>query len=134
MKWTQEMITNWAESQFGYHEPKPIAIRGNKEMAELLSSLENNIPTEECAEECADVAIFLLQICQRLGYDLLDLVDKKMEINVGRTWTIGSDGSHQHVEATRSDAPYKTSTGHLVSNGKCTRCNDTDFIFDCPEF
>lgn len=117
MMWTQKMIAEWAKSQFGYHGPRPIAIRGNKEMAELLSSLENNIPAEECAEECADVAIFLLQVCERLGFDLLELVDKKMEINIARTWTIGSDGSHQHVEVTHADAPYKTPTGHLVSNG-----------------
>jgi hypothetical protein len=100
MIWNQKKITEWAQSQFGFRGARAIAIRGNREMAELLSSLENTHTVAEnqrSAEECADVTIFMLQVCERLGFDLLELVDKKMEINLGREWEIAEDGSHQHV-------------------------------------
>lgn len=99
--WTQKSITEWAEGQFGYNGPLPIAVRGNKEMAELLSALQNwsgHKSAKIAAEECADVAIFLLQISERLGYDLLAEVQRKMDINEKRTWHQLEDGSHQHVD------------------------------------
>ena len=103
MNWSQKQITKWAEEKFGFNGPLPIAIRGNKEMSELLSSLQNihtKGETRHSAMECADVLIFLFQVTERLGYDLLQLVDEKMEINTKRQWEIGKDGSHQHVEGT----------------------------------
>jgi len=77
-----------------------IAIRGNKEMAELISSISNRIEKKEIGEECADVAFFLIQICEKNGFDLMDEVAKKLVINRKRSWKISSDGSHQHVEGT----------------------------------
>jgi hypothetical protein len=100
MKWTQKTIVVWARKTFGYHGPLPIAIRGNKEMSELLSSLQNLSGAESakiCAMEAADVTIFMLQIAENLGFDLMELVQEKMDINEARTWTLADDGSHQHV-------------------------------------
>lgn len=103
LKWSQKQITDWATKNFGWNGPLTIAIRGNKEMSELLSALSNDDGKKpgkalEHAMECADVAIFLLQICERLGYDLLGLVDAKMDINEKRQWGKAADGSFQHLE------------------------------------
>lgn len=97
IKWPQRSILSWARSTFGWHSDQSIAIRGNKEMAELLSALSNNVMTpQEIAMEAADVTIFMMQIAESLGYDLLGLVDAKMDINEKRTWSLLPDGSHQH--------------------------------------
>lgn len=95
--WPQRAILSWARATFGWHSDQSIAIRGNKEMAELLSALSNNEMTpQEIAMEAADVTIFMMQIAESLGYDLLGLVDAKMDINEKRTWSKLPDGSHQH--------------------------------------
>lgn len=98
-RWTQESITEWSKSIFGVAQggAREIAVRGNKEMAELLSALENG-EQAKAAEECADVAIFLLQICEYLGADLATEIQRKMEINRFRKWKKAEDGSFQHVD------------------------------------
>lgn len=93
----QKEVSRWATDQFGQSSAVAKAIRGNKEMAELISSLQNGIPNDEIAEECADVAFFLLQICEASGHDLMEEVARKLEINKKRQWKRASDGSHQHV-------------------------------------
>lgn len=98
MKDLQKDISRWGAETFGDPAPRGLAIRGNKEMAELLSGFENGRPNNELAEECADVCFFLLQICEGLGYDLQEEVEKKFEINKRRSWAKGSDGSFQHVK------------------------------------
>lgn len=98
MKWNQKRITEWASSTFGEPTggPREVAIRANKEMAELLSALENG-QTEIAIGECADVMIVLLQVMQRLGGDAQAEIDKKMDINDKRLWAKAPDGSFQHV-------------------------------------
>lgn len=138
MRWTQAAITKWAESKFGFNGPKPIAIRGNKEMAELLSSLENSGTLENSARsamECADVIIFMMQTAERLGYDVLQLVDKKMDINVDRNWEMAADGSYQHVaEDTPNDDLVVIVNKHRMIGGACLTCGETDTTFDCAGF
>lgn len=134
MKWDQEKITKWAEKQFGFNGPLPIAIRGNKEMAELLSHLQNQHTVGEvkaAAMECADVLIFLFQVCHRLGFNLLELVDEKMDINENRTWGRAADGSFQHVEPDEI-----LINGHVVSgdSGFCRNCTSSEFTKPCPGF
>jgi NTP pyrophosphatase (non-canonical NTP hydrolase) len=97
MKWNQRKITDWATKNFGHTTPREVAIRGNKEMAELLSEFENRM-VDKIPAECADICIFLMQVCEKLGVDLLEEVDKKMDINEERTWRIAPDGSFQHVD------------------------------------
>lgn len=96
---TQTEITIWGQETFDQPTALALAIRGNKEMAELVSHLYNK--PEECseiAEECADVAFFLLQICGLLGFDLEEEIKAKFEINKKRSWKINQDGSFQHKE------------------------------------
>lgn len=95
----QFQIADWASKTFGVAPIGAIAIRGNKEMAELLSGIQNNQHPKELAEECADVAFFLMQICERLDFNLFAEVQKKFEINKRRSWAKAKDGSFQHVEA-----------------------------------
>lgn len=98
LKWNQATITAWAGRTFG--QPKggarEIAIRGNKEMAELLSALENG-QTDVAIKECADVIIVMMQVMHRLGGNVELEVQAKMDINEERTWKLAPDGSYQHV-------------------------------------
>lgn len=96
----QRKVLDWAEGEFGKNTELKIAIRGNKEMAELVSTISNGMTKKSVGEECADVAFFLIQICEKHGFDLMDEVAKKLVINRKRSWKIASDGSHQHVEGT----------------------------------
>lgn len=96
----QKQVLGWAEEQFGVNPELKIAIRGNKEMAELVSTISNGMGKKSIGEECADVAFFLIQICEKNGFDLMEEVSKKLVINRKREWGIASDGSHQHIEGT----------------------------------
>lgn len=104
-KWTDEKIYDWAKDTFGAHSPQAIAIRMNKEMAELLSAIENHKLKEACAE-LADLRVFMAQLNVILGAfandhrEIYERVDEKMDINQKREWEIAADGSHQHVEGT----------------------------------
>ena len=94
----QEQVWTWARNTFGTHSILDISIRGNKEMAELISSIANGRPGEEIVEECADVAFFLMQICEAHDCSLVGAIADKLEKNRSRKWGRGSDGSFQHVE------------------------------------
>jgi hypothetical protein len=66
-----------------------------RELAELLSAknFENHI------EECADMAILLFGIAYRDGFDLLEEVNKKMQINKNRIWgNADCDGVISHLK------------------------------------
>ena len=76
MKWDQRKILDWSTETFGEKSALSIAVRGNKEMSELLSALENGVVSEkEIAMEFADMTVFMMQIAEKMGYDLLFLVD-----------------------------------------------------------
>lgn len=97
----QKDVWEWAKGTFGDHPDIGIAIRGNKEMAELLSTLHNRPEASaDIIEECADVAFFLLQVCEFHRGNLLQAVADKLEINKKRSWEKASDGSFQHVKGT----------------------------------
>lgn len=96
VKWTQKNIEQWAADKFGRRSALETAIRGNKEMGELLTALHNG-KNDLAVGEVADVAIFLLQVAERLGFDLMLEVQNKMNINAGRNWQQLEDGSFQHV-------------------------------------
>jgi NTP pyrophosphatase (non-canonical NTP hydrolase) len=96
MKWTQETITEWSTKTFGERSPLSTAVRANKEMAELLSALENG-ELEVACKEVADIVIILMQVAERLGMDLNYVVQLKMNINEKRQWEKKEDGSYGHV-------------------------------------
>lgn len=94
----QETISNWAEETFG-----PVttnvrtATRLNDEMAELLSKLAKDDTHPGAGDEMADVLIILFRLAEKLGYDLLYEVDRKMEVNRGRTWILDGTGHGHHA-------------------------------------
>lgn len=96
MRWTQQKIEQWAADKFGRRSSLETAVRGNKEMGELLMALHNG-KNDIAVGEVADVGIFLLQVAERLGVSLHDEIQKKMDINAGRNWQQLEDGSFQHV-------------------------------------
>ena len=97
-RYLQGNVWDWAKETFGHSPDIGIAVRGNKEMAELLSTLINKPgQSADIIEECADVAFFLFQVCELHGGSLMRAVAEKLEINKKRSWEKASDGSFQHV-------------------------------------
>lgn len=93
----QQNIFRWSVGTFGVRDPLPLVVRGNKEMAELLSAIQGDkMQPRDIAEECADVLFFLFQICEALGHDLLEMTELKLRINEQREWKMNPDGSYQH--------------------------------------
>lgn len=107
MNETQMSITEWSVEQFGETPPVTIAIRMNKEVAELLMLL-HNLPddpakwTEEqhkkVAGEVADVGVMLSQVAETSHINLTHAINIKMSINRNRVWKRADDGSFQHDE------------------------------------
>lgn len=97
----QGEVWDWAKETFGVSDVMAIAIRGNKEMAELMTAIYSGAKRgDDIVEECADVAFFLLQICEASGGNLMKAVANKLEINRKRDWEKAADGSFQHVKGT----------------------------------
>lgn len=82
IKFNEEM--NW--SDFDYPQNILIALLG--EVAELFEEYKvknsNDIDLENIAFEVADVYIYLQKFCIANDIDMLDYVEKKMEINRAR--------------------------------------------------
>jgi NTP pyrophosphatase (non-canonical NTP hydrolase) len=76
---------NWAQ----FHSPKNLAISVSVEAGELLElfqwqstqSLVDNELKEAVRGEAADVFLYLLLLCDRLGIDLLDAAHRKVDRN-----------------------------------------------------
>ena len=74
-----------------FHNPKDLAISISIEAAELLEhfqwrtseEVEKKIQTdqEKISEEMADVYIYLLELSDITGIDLIDAAEKKLEMN-----------------------------------------------------
>lgn len=72
-----------------FHHPKDVAVSIVLEASELLehfqwkdnATAEEYIKThrEEIGEEAADVFIYLIQFCDRVGIDLMDAARRKIE-------------------------------------------------------
>lgn len=67
--WTQKAITQWSRQTFGIVSPTVMAVRMNKEVAELLIALGEG-DVEEARKETADVGVMILQVAELLGFDL----------------------------------------------------------------
>ncbi len=79
--------------------------RAYEELSEAFSKL--NKGEEGVAEEFADVTIFILGMCEMLGYDLEKELIAKIEKNKNRTYrTIKSpDGKNIHIRTKTRDDP-----------------------------
>jgi NTP pyrophosphatase (non-canonical NTP hydrolase) len=68
---------------------KNLAVSLNIEAAELLELFqwrEKSPDPDKLASECADVALYLLQLASISGIDLEQAILKKLEINKHRSW------------------------------------------------
>jgi hypothetical protein len=101
MSETQQSIAQWANETFG--EPVSnlsIAKRAEREMSELLMSLEFSDRNTHSPVEGADVIIVLMRLFERMGTTWQAEVDKKMAINRARTWVLDGEGHGSHVKET----------------------------------
>lgn len=74
-----------------FHNPKNLAISISLEAAELLENfqwrdLEESLKfarenKEKISEEVADLLIYIFYLCNDLGIDFIDAIDKKIEEN-----------------------------------------------------
>ena len=83
------------EREWGqFHSPKNLACALSVEAAELLEHFQwmtedqSRAPAEaqraEIAHEAADVLLYLIQLTDQLGIDLLAAADRKMALNAAR--------------------------------------------------
>jgi NTP pyrophosphatase (non-canonical NTP hydrolase) len=94
----QKTVSKWAEETFGPASSNArVAARANEEMAELLRCLTNDDSHPKAIEEAADVVIILYRLADRMGFDLMDEIDRKMEVNRARLWRLSPDGHGYHV-------------------------------------
>ena len=66
-----------------FHNPENLAKSVAIEAAELLECFQwdNEYDLEAVSDEIADVYVYLLDLCDVLGLDLIDITDKKMDKN-----------------------------------------------------
>lgn len=66
-----------------FHSPDNLAKSISIEAAELLECFQwgNEYELEAVTDEMADVFIYLLDLANKLGLDLIDIADKKMDKN-----------------------------------------------------
>jgi NTP pyrophosphatase (non-canonical NTP hydrolase) len=74
-----------------FHDPKNLSISIVLEAAELLEhfqwknkkEVEEHIKAnrEDVSDEIADIAMYLVELCDNLGIDLLEAMNKKLEKN-----------------------------------------------------
>ena len=71
-----------------FHNPKDLAISLSLEAAELLECFQWKSSAEaeknnyqDIKYDIADVAVYLLLICDKMGINLLDAVEEKMKLN-----------------------------------------------------
>lgn len=80
----KEVIRNKIEKGFNMDNIALEFCRAHEELSEAFSKYNKN--QDGVAEEFADVAIFLLGICEQLGYDLEYELLRKIEINKKRKY------------------------------------------------
>ena len=98
LKWTQKEITKWAVSTFGAPEDIGIILnRAGAEFDEAVLAYYEGASGEVVVEELADTYIIMCQFAEHLGFDLLEFVQDKMQVNLVRAWSIKGDGTAQHV-------------------------------------
>jgi len=83
-KLQKEVMENKVRHGFNTTDVALEFCRAHEELSEAFS--KHNRGQEGVAEELADVAIFLLGMCEILGYDLEQELTKKVEINKKRVY------------------------------------------------
>ncbi len=80
----KEVVRNKIEKGFNMTNMALEFCRAHEELSEAFSKY--NKGQDGVAEEFADVAIFLLGMCEQLGYDLEAELVRKIEINKNRKY------------------------------------------------
>ena len=80
----KEIMRNKLEKGFNTTDVALEFCRAHEELSEAFSKFNKN--QDGTAEEFADVAIFLLGMCEILGYDLEQELLRKIEINKNRKY------------------------------------------------
>ena len=80
----KEVMQNKIEKGFNTTDIAFEFCRAHEELSEAFSKFSKSQPG--VAEEIADVAIFLLGMCEQLGYDLESELTRKIEINKRRKY------------------------------------------------
>ena len=80
----KEVMRNKVEKGFNTTDMSLEFCRAHEELSEAFSKWNKN--QDGVAEEFADVAIFLLGMCEQLGYDLEKELVRKIDINKNRKY------------------------------------------------
>jgi len=80
----KEVMRNKLEKGFNTTDISLEFCRAHEELSEAFSKWNKN--QDGVAEEFADVAIFVLGMCEQLGYDLETELVRKIEINKNRKY------------------------------------------------
>ncbi|MBP7805282.1 MAG: hypothetical protein KA052_03645 [Candidatus Pacebacteria bacterium] len=80
----KEVMRNKIEKGFNTRDISFEFCRAHEELSEAFSKFSKS--QDGVAEEFADVAIFLLGMCETLGYDLEKELVRKIEINKNRKY------------------------------------------------
>lgn len=93
----KEVMQNKIEKGFNTTDVALEFCRAHEELSEAFSKWNKN--QEGVAEEFADVSIFLLGMCEQLGFNLEKEILRKMEINKDRLYvkTKSPDGKNVFI-------------------------------------
>ena len=80
----KEVMRNKLEKGFNTTDVAMEFCRAHEELSEAYSKFSKN--QDGVAEEFADVAVFILGMCEILGYDLEKELTRKIEINKNRKY------------------------------------------------
>ena len=108
---------NWAQ----FHNPKDLAISISLEAAELLECFQWSGPDltvedkrPQLIDETADVLIYALQMCQVLGVDPDEAINRKMDRNEEKYPVESAYGSAlKYTELQNGDQPEGVRDDHL---------------------
>lgn len=81
----KEVIRNKKEKGFNTNDIAVEFCRAHEELSEAFSKYNKN--QSGVAEEFADVMIFILGMCEQMGFDLEKELVRKIEINKRRQYT-----------------------------------------------
>jgi len=92
-------VITWFKKNGGTNtDVGPAAERMLEEVAELEEAISMSRPIDRVREEIADVGICLMMMAELAGFDLLEAIRWKNEINNKRKWRVDTLGCLSHVK------------------------------------
>lgn len=112
-------INEWQDSVFTKATPLSAVKHLEREVEELKYSIAHNPTVEEQNEELADCFILLAGVAHLLELDLVDAVNKKMEVNRRRVWgEPDSEGVVEHVREGKTLLQVFVEDGFISENSE----------------